>query len=565
MTSDQQNLRAPAAPTDELKAVWVLGHRGDIAPVLAALGPLVPDFASATSAESTSEARVNYARVPGEPYFASIDLERSAYEERTLNHALDLCFAIVRAKDLPWWKSSPSAAQFVRLAYRRGGILVIGDQGATTEGPTMKHVCDHFGWPLESAPVYLSSAPIRDAANDPGQRGLRTDLEHTMLMALHRRRCLYANEDAEFGAWCHGTLQWKVLTDIWLRSAWELQAEVAIPRTIVNRALDTDVESAWNRVLHRTHCAIHGALGEAPYLGMTKFRELYESSYRNASLNVVSHAKGSGDERTAARLALFTVALGIGYASLLREEEPVYDVERLLLRLVVHVRQASKALAMMPQDRSLGNLGNNPFVRKNGHRIERSNNHFWKYFDVMLELPELNTRPNHDEPPAELLELVRASPEGLAFTAEDLTNALQGELPVTGGSFSIEVGSTACVADAGALKATLWFVRVGTAAGGQTERDVCEQQVTFVPERHLNQPARVRAYVKGWAAAVLYVLPRLRDDSLLMLSNFVDPSVLHLLRANTADDFRRAFLVKARLGRLVQKEPSKVDHKGNDD
>jgi hypothetical protein len=100
--------------------------------------------------------------------------------------------------------------------------------------------------------------------------------------------------------------------------------------------------------------------------------------------------------------------------------------------------------------------------------------------------------------------------------------------------------------------------------GATPSRSVCdikEQEVYFVPASCRDEPDRVRAYVRGWGAAVREVLPAVHPEvaERMMPYGFTEPSVLRLAKAETVEDFKSALLKKSRLGRLlVQKLPPPV-------
>lgn len=90
-------------------------------------------------------------------------------------------------------------------------------------------------------------------------------------------------------------------------------------------------------------------------------------------------------------------------------------------------------------------------------------------------------------------------------------------------------------------------------AGGASRsiRDVKEQQLFLVPAPVRDDPARVAAYLRGWAAALREVLDGAREFDLLMPCDLLHVDVLRLRRARTEEDFCRALLQRSRLGGLV--------------
>jgi hypothetical protein len=89
------------------------------------------------------------------------------------------------------------------------------------------------------------------------------------------------------------------------------------------------------------------------------------------------------------------------------------------------------------------------------------------------------------------------------------------------------------------------------APGGRSIRDVKEQQLFLVPAPVRDDPARVSAYLRGWAAALREVLDGAQVFELLMPSDLLQVDVLRLQRARTEEDFCRALLQRSRLGGLV--------------
>lgn len=111
----------------------------------------------------------------------------------------------------------------------------------------------------------------------------------------------------------------------------------------------------------------------------------------------------------------------------------------------------------------------------------------------------------------------------------------------------------------GALSVTLRLIRYDIVerdgAEEMTVRDIKEQEISLVPLAHRDEPERVRAYLEGWAAAVSEVLAGWSDAQAerTMPYDLVNGRVLKLARAETAEDFKRALLMKSRLGKLLQK------------
>lgn len=101
--------------------------------------------------------------------------------------------------------------------------------------------------------------------------------------------------------------------------------------------------------------------------------------------------------------------------------------------------------------------------------------------------------------------------------------------------------------------------------GDRSIRDVKEQQVTLVYQRHAEDP-RVVDYARGWAAALSFALGRVDElraagaplprfaaelDAWMPMDLFF-PDLLALRRPQTEDDFMDALLSsKKRLGKLL--------------
>jgi len=104
-----------------------------------------------------------------------------------------------------------------------------------------------------------------------------------------------------------------------------------------------------------------------------------------------------------------------------------------------------------------------------------------------------------------------------------------------------------------AIVLQLYLYEERPGGGERTVRDIKEQEVYFVPAAYRDEPARVREYIAGWAAAVREVLEGWSSAraSEAMPYDLADPKVLKLARAETAEDFRAALLKKSRLGKLL--------------
>lgn len=138
-------------------------------------------------------------------------------------------------------------------------------------------------------------------------------------------------------------------------------------------------------------------------------------------------------------------------------------------------------------------------------------------------------------------------------SAADLSAMLEEALPAGPSYFQMTAAGT--MERGGHLFAVLRTLHwdVDEASGEHSIRDVKEQEVLLVPAMCRDSRARVGAYVRAWAAALNEVLALAENAERLgglMPSDLVHAKVLNLARAETEEDFRKALLVKSRLGGL---------------
>lgn len=87
----------------------------------------------------------------------------------------------------------------------------------------------------------------------------------------------------------------------------------------------------------------------------------------------------------------------------------------------------------------------------------------------------------------------------------------------------------------------------------QSIRDIKEQELLLLSSKAFFRVDRVEPYLRGWAAALQAVLATATHDvaGALLPIDFVFPEVMALARPRTCEDFRAAFLVRSRLGKLL--------------
>lgn len=158
---------------------------------------------------------------------------------------------------------------------------------------------------------------------------------------------------------------------------------------------------------------------------------------------------------------------------------------------------------------------------------------------------------------------------------EDVVAVFLELFPISSGRFSLEFVPESVnehtgevwggIDDAGDLRATLRMIAWEVDGDTRAIRDIKEQQVVWLSERHREDP-RVRAYLEGWAHAVHYVFAQHEElqaagvvtgaaaDKLAgcMPYDLLCAEVLDLRRPQTADEFTEALLSsKKRLGKLL--------------
>lgn len=119
--------------------------------------------------------------------------------------------------------------------------------------------------------------------------------------------------------------------------------------------------------------------------------------------------------------------------------------------------------------------------------------------------------------------------------------------------------------DEGPLRATLRTIVWEVDGDTRSIRDIKEQELVWLSERHRDDP-RARAYLEGWAQALRYLFAQreeLQAAGLLtgkaadilemcMPHDLMCPDVLDLRRPQTADDFTEVMVSsKKRLGKLL--------------
>jgi len=101
------------------------------------------------------------------------------------------------------------------------------------------------------------------------------------------------------------------------------------------------------------------------------------------------------------------------------------------------------------------------------------------------------------------------------------------------------------------VDASLCLVIVGEEDEDVRVRDIKEQVVTLVSEKHLDHPY-LEELLMGWALAVEFVIDNAPNIETLMPSDFAPPrSLFTLKKARTAGDYHRACFAKGRLGKFL--------------
>lgn len=145
-----------------------------------------------------------------------------------------------------------------------------------------------------------------------------------------------------------------------------------------------------------------------------------------------------------------------------------------------------------------------------------------------------------------------------AMTLEEFEHLMGDVFPARAGRFSLEqVGAERVPARlAGAedgLRVTLRLVVWDEDPEAPSITDVKEQQVFTGPVSILERHERLRAFLEGHRDALCTLFeagPNVTPEW-LMPNDLWWPDVLTLVRAQTADDFRRALLARRRLGRFM--------------
>jgi hypothetical protein len=147
------------------------------------------------------------------------------------------------------------------------------------------------------------------------------------------------------------------------------------------------------------------------------------------------------------------------------------------------------------------------------------------------------------------------------MTLEDLLALLEELFPVEGGLSSMELGSppAVCRMPAGpresedSLRLTLRLVSWDRDAesGERKIRDIKEQQLYVGPASLMRHGGRLAAFLRGSCAALKTLFEAGADTETLMPHDLWRYGVLKLVKAQSADDFHRALLVRSRLGRYL--------------
>jgi hypothetical protein len=88
-------------------------------------------------------------------------------------------------------------------------------------------------------------------------------------------------------------------------------------------------------------------------------------------------------------------------------------------------------------------------------------------------------------------------------------------------------------------------------SGERQVRDIKEQQLYLGPASLLRHGDRLAAFLRGSCAALKTVFEAGAETETLMPHDLWRHGVLKLVKAQSADDFRRALLVRSRLGRYL--------------
>ena len=109
--------------------------------------------------------------------------------------------------------------------------------------------------------------------------------------------------------------------------------------------------------------------------------------------------------------------------------------------------------------------------------------------------------------------------------------------------------SSSVVVDAHGVRLTLHLI-VFEPGEPRSIRDLKEQVVWCAPTAALDDLPRFEEYLRGWLSALAALSLDAERAERLMPHDLVFADVWHLKRPHTESEFRAAFLMKSRLGRL---------------
>ena len=140
----------------------------------------------------------------------------------------------------------------------------------------------------------------------------------------------------------------------------------------------------------------------------------------------------------------------------------------------------------------------------------------------------------------------------------DLVMRMFKERPPTEGLVLLDLAcvdgdaSSSVVVDGHGVRLTLQLI-VFEPGEPRRIRDLKEQEVWCAPTNALANPARFEEYLRGWLSALAEVSLDEERAERLMPHDLVFSDVWQLKRPRTAAEFRAAFLMKSRLGRLLRR------------
>lgn len=144
------------------------------------------------------------------------------------------------------------------------------------------------------------------------------------------------------------------------------------------------------------------------------------------------------------------------------------------------------------------------------------------------------------------------------MTLEEFDHLMADVFPARAGRFSLEfVGAERIPARLSGtedgLRVTMRLVVWDADPVAPSITDVKEQQVYTGPVSILERRERLRAFLEGHRDALntLFETGPSEPPEMLMPHDLWCPDALKLVRAQTAEDFRRAILARSRLGRFM--------------